>query len=387
MKSDRPQVRKSVLLALGWNVYEINRGVAEYARQAHWILNDIMCHSGRAPSQWKGQGVITLINDEHSQSHASLIDLLRSLAVPVVNLGNYSADFIAARVLPDNVEIGRTGAQHFLSRGFQHFAFYRPTSVRVVMERMSGFRELVLSRGHHFYDLSFETAEVQTEENLLPWLAEQLRDLPKPLAVMSQYDADANDVVRACQLNGLRVPEEVAVVGVDNDPIYSLLGPVRLTSVNSNRELAGYRAAGMLDQIMAGQSVQKLARIQPEGLEVRASSDFIAAEDPHTAKALRYIFENFRSPITVDDVVNHSGSSRRRLYELFERQVGHPIYEELLRQRIEEAKRLLRDTDEKLQFVAAESGFIDAERLSKSFKRFCSLSPSEYRAEFRKAPL
>lgn len=384
--AESPETRKSVLLALGWNIHEINLGVAEYAKQANWILNDIMCHSGQLPSQWTGEGVITLINKEHTHVRADFVEMLRKLKVPVVNLGDYAADFIKARVLPDNIEIGRIAAQHFLSRGFRHFAFCQFGSATVVHERLAGFRELVEARGHLFYHLNFETVPLaeRTQENLLPWLAVQLRDLPKPVAVMAQYDAEANDVVRACRLHGIRVPEDVAVVGVDNDPIYSQFGPVRLSSVNSNRQLAGFKAAEILDGLMSGKPQPKLLRIEPDGLEVRASSDFLAAEDVHTAKALRYIFENFRRPITVEDVVAHSGSSRRNLYKLFQRQVGHPIYVELMRQRIEEAKRLLRSTNEKLQYIADESGFIDADRLSKSFKRFCSLSPSEYRVEYQR---
>ena len=385
MKASSPQKpkRKSVLLALGYNVYEINFGVAEYAKKAGWILNDAMCHFGRLPSQWRGDGVITLLNPD---AQPSLIDMVKETRVPVVNLAHYRDRFISGWVLPDNQKIGSIAANHFLTRGFEHFAFFRLTSEPVVMERLCAFRDAALKAGKTFYDINFETApkRSQTQENLLLWLSQQLRCLPKPLAAMAQYDVDANEVVRAAHNANLLVPDDVAVVGVDNDPVYSQLGPVPLTSVLSNRRLAGYRAAELLDQIMDRKpNVARNIRIEPEGIVVRKSSDIIAAEDTHVAKALRYIWEHFREPITVDDVVLHSGTSRRGLYDRFERIVGHPIHLELMRQRIETAKQLLRDTDGKLQAIADSCGLIDAERFSKSFKRFCGISPSEYRTTHR----
>ena len=201
---------------------------------------------------------------------------------------------------------------------------------------------------------------------------------------MAQYDGEANDVCRACESVGLRVPEDVAVVGVDNDPIYSQLGPVPLTSVESNRRLAAYRAAELLDRVMQGERwPEKILRIAPEGAVVRQSSDILAVEDLHVSKALRFIHGHFTRTITVDDIVQHSGISRRGLYNRFERIVGHPIYEELMKQRLDLAKRMLRETDHKLQLIADECGLVDAERLSKSFKRFCGLSPVEYRQTHR----
>lgn len=375
--------RRRVLLALGWNTFDFNVGVAEYAKQARWVLNDIMCHSGQAPSGWDGDGIIAHVNNRHEKA---LLSLLRRARVPVVNLGALAAPFIKARVLPDNAEIGRLGAEHLLGRGFFNLAFYRLTSSPVVMERMEGFRRAVLAAGKSFHELDCERADrpprsrPAANNRLLPFLGASLRRLPKPVGVMAQYDGEANDVCRACESVGLRVPEDVAVVGVDNDPIYSQLGPVPLTSVESNRRLAAYRAAELLDQVMQGERwPEKVLRIAPEGVVVRQSSDILAVEDLHVSKALRFIHGHFTRTITVDDIVQHSGISRRGLYNRFERIVGHPIYEELMKQRLDLAKRMLRETDHKLQLIADECGLVDAERLSKSFKRFCGLSPVEYR--------
>lgn len=377
----RKPARRNVLLALGWNVFDFNFGVAEYAKNANWILNDVMCHSGRIPSQWNGDGIITHVN---GPGEKPLLALLRKAKVPIVNLGAHRAAYIQSRVLPDNDAIGRMAADHLLGRGFMNFAFFHLTSFPVVAERMEGFRAAVAGARRSFFELDFgkQTAKGRTYSSLLPWLAAQLRKLPKPLAVMAQYDGEANDISRAALSAGLRIPEDVAVIGVDNDPVYSTLGPVPLTSVDSNRRLAGYRAAEILEQILGGDRwVEKTIRIPPEGVVVRESTDMVAVEDPHVSKALRYIWNRFREPITVEEVIHVSGISRRGLYTRFERIVGHPIYEELMKQRLDLAKQLLRDTDEKLQFIADECGLEDAERLSKSFKRFVGMAPADYRAQ------
>lgn len=378
--------RRNVLLALGWNVFDFNIGVAEYAKKANWVLNDIMCHSGRIPSQWDGDGIIAHVN---SAGEKDLISLLRRAKVPVVNLGAFNASLIAARVLPDNLRIGEMGAEHLLNRGFYNLGFYRLTSSPVVLERMEGFRKAVQAAGKKFHEINCETAvggrgELVQNRMLLTKLSAQLKKLPKPLAVMAQHDGEANDVCRACLAAGLRIPDDVAVIGVDNDPIYSQFGPVPLSSVDSNRRLVAYRAAELLDRILDGERwIEKTVRIEPEGVVVRESTDILAVGDAHVSKALRYISENYTTGITVDDIVQHSGISRRGLYSRFEQIVGHPIYEELMRQRLDRAKHMLRDSDQKLQFIADECGLGDAERLSKSFKRYCGLSPLEYRQDHR----
>lgn len=385
MASRIPQTprRKSVLLALGWNVYEINFGVAEYAKKANWILDDLMFHSGLFPSQWHGDGIITLLN---SNSSSRLIRTIGNTGLPVVNLGVYVNDFISAWVLPDNQKIGSIAANHFLTRGFDRFAFYRMSSASVVMERLASFRDAVLKAGKQFYEISYETVPKRrrTQENLLPWLGEQLRRLPKPLAAMAQYDADANDIVRAALSANLIVPDDVAVVGVDNDPVYSQLGPVPLSSVASNRRLAGYRAAELLDQFMKRKPpLQRRIQIAPSGIVVRMSSDLIAVKDADAAKALRFIWEHFHEPITVRDVIAHVGTSRRTLYSRFEQHVGHPIQRELTRQRMEKAKQLLRETNKKLHDIACASGLDYGAGLGKAFTRFCGVSPSTYRDTHR----
>ena len=376
--------RKSVLLALGWYVHEMVSGVAKFARERDWILDDLPSHSGVVWPSWAGDGIITLIPD---RQHQLLIDRVRRAGVPVVDLSDQLPELPFPRVLPDNEAIGRMAAEHFLGRGFSQFAFVTwDSSAPVVQGRLAGFRQTVMKAGKNFslVDYSPQMQKPGAVARFLPWLARRLAELPKPLATMAQYDGEALNIFRACQLANLLVPEQVAVVGVDNDPIYCELGGIPLSSVASNREMIGYKGAELLDRLMrGGKAPGQPLRIAPTGLVIRKSSDIMAVGDVSVAKALSFIAEHFREPITVQDVVQASGASRRNLYIKFADTLGHSIRGEILRQRLERAKHLLRETGEKLQGIAQESGFEDPAMLSKTFKQHLGISATAFRALHR----
>ena len=376
------KAKKSVLVALGWYVHEIVVGVTKYAREAGWVLDDLPSHHGGVPPVWRGDGILTLISS-HTR-HKDLIEMVQNSKLPVVDMSDQLPELPLQRVVPDNEAIGRMTAEHFIGRGFGHFAFYTLNlDAPVVRGRLNGFRRRVEESGRafHLIDLTGEDRKGGSVTGAtLPSLAKRLTQLPKPLAAMAQYDREALDIIRAAHLAGLVVPDEVAVVGVDNDPIYCELGPMPLSSVASNREMVGYKAAELLDRMMRGEHVpSKPLRVMPTGLIVRKSSDIIAVNDANVAKAIGYIADHYREPIDVEDVVKASGSSRRSLYLKFAMRVGHSIHREILRQRLQRAKHLLRETDEKLQAVAQETGFEDAGALSKAFRQHLGVSASSFR--------
>jgi LacI family transcriptional regulator len=382
LEPERP--RKSVLLALGFYVHEINVGVAKYARDAGWILTDITSRNGMVEPGWNGDGIISLLA---SREQKSLIDFMIKARVPIVNLSDELPELPFPRVLQHNLAIGAVAANHFLTRGFEQFAFFILHGASVERERMEGFQQAVNRAQRTFHLLDYSPLRNQRGANgrLLSWMAHRLKQLPKPLAVMAQYDADANDVVRACLQAELHVPEQVAVVGVDNDPIYTEFGPVPLSSVVSNTERMGYEGAALLDRLMAGaKPPREPIRIPPDGVIVRKSSDTTAVEDIHVAKALTFITQHFHEPITVQDIVTISGASRRSLYIRFALEIGHSIHRELIRQRMEGARRLLRETDEKLQSIATRCGYLEAAHLSKAFRQQVGISVTQYRQEHRR---
>lgn len=366
------------MLAVDYYDEEMRRGVAEYARRAGWILNDIIGHDGRVPRQWTGDGVIALLN----HPEGPLAQFVKQLTTPVVDMVCEVPEVRVARVLADDLGIGRTGAEHLLSCGFEYLAFFQLGDAHVERERLAGFRRAVEAAGKHFFHLDYSNVlghHVQTLDPT-PWLADKIGKLPRPVGVMAQYDRNAQYVIQAADMASLPVPHDVAVVGVDNDMISCELGLVPLTSVDRRRHDHGYEAAALLDRIISGERPpENPVFIAPGPVVVRQSTSILAVEDPHLARAIRFISEHFRERLTVQDVVAASGTQRRRLYELFNKHLGAPIKYEILRCRINEARRLLCTTGLKLSAVADQCGFRDEYHLSRAFKAETSLSPGQFR--------
>ncbi len=371
--------KKSVLLALERYIPEIALGVARYAHETDWILDDNASHGGVIPPGWFGDGAITLLQS----ARTPLAGLIQRARIPVVNLCNEDPNLRFPKVLPDNEGIGEIAARELLGRGITQFAFFAVNrNANVVLERMSGFRHAVESAGGSFHMLDFteKWRKPRAAIRMIPWLGAELTRIPRPVGAMAQHDGEAVHIVRACLNVGLRVPEDVAIVGVDNDPIYSQLGPIPLTSVLSNRELLGYRAAELLDRLMRGEKPPKIAlRIPAGGIALRRSSDVFATEDLCLSKALRFIALHISEPFDVEHVVAASGASRRALYRKFDSHLHHSIATEILRQRLNLAKKLLSTTELKQHAIAAECGFQSAVSLSKAFKSHEGIPPSAYR--------
>ncbi|MGL5019282.1 MAG: substrate-binding domain-containing protein [Luteolibacter sp.] len=379
----RTSHRHRVLLAMGWFVHEINVGVARYAREAGWILDDLASHTGTVDRKWVGDGIITLVEDAHSP----LVGFLKRAKVPVVNLSSNLPELRFPRVVSDNREIGRLGASELIGRDFRNLAFFTSDrEVPVVVERMGGFRDAAVAAGCKFQMIDY-TDEVPKEKGhqaMIRWLASRLIKLPKPLGIMAQFDGDANIIIQACILAGLQVPEQVAVVGVDNDPIYSELGPIPLTSVITNRESQGYQGAELLDKLMrGGKAPAEAVRVPPEGIAVRRSSNILSSDDPIMSKALNFIHEHFSESIGVDHVASAVGVSRRTLYEKFNHHLGRSIHSEIMRQRLNLAKKLLRSTDLKLDAIACECGFDGAAALRNVFRAHEGVAPTTFREQYR----
>ncbi len=374
--------RRHVLLALDYYDEEINRGVAEYARRAGWILNDIIGHDGRIPGQWNGDGIIALLN----RSKGPLVRFVSRTKVPMVDMVCEVPEMKCARVLADNQAIGRTGAEYLLSCGLEHLAFFQLGDANVEHERMAGFRSAVLNAGKHFYHLDFSQISRDLAQTLDPtsWLAGEVGKISRPLGVMAQYDRNAQYVIQAAELASLLVPNDVAVLGVDNDMISCELGLLPLTSVERRRHDHGFEAAALLDRLISGEKPPKNpVLIAPGPIVVRQSTSIFAVDDPYLVRAMRFIAEHFREPLAVEDVVAASGTQRRRLYVLFEQKLGRPIKSEILRCRINEARRLLTTTHQKLFAVATQCGFRDEYHLSRVFKIETGLSPGQFRRNRR----
>ena len=213
-------------------------------------------------------------------------------------------------------------------------------------------------------------------------IAQWLRALPKPAAIFTCYDAHGQRVLEACRRAGIAVPEEVAVLGVDNDEILCALSPPPLSSIKLNTQRTGWQAAALLALMMGGEKGPAEPQlIPPLGVVTRQSTEVLAVDDPPVARALHYIREHACEGIGVSDVLRHCPMARRTLEARLKTLLGRSPNEEIQRVQLNRVKELLTGTDFSLAEIAERAGFRHTEYLSVVFKRECGQPPSVYRQE------
>jgi len=241
-----------------------------------------------------------------------------------------------ANVVTDHIAVGQMAAEHLLERGLRRFAYCGFDDWWWSRRRREGFSKTVRKTGFRVQTYQLPQARSKrtwSKEILL--IADWLKKLPKPVGLMASNDDRAELVIEACKTAGLRVPDEVAVVGVDNDPIICDLSTPRLSSVVLNLGKAGYDAAALLDRMMTtGTGTRQTIRVRPTHVATRLSTDVLAVNDQSVAAALRYIRQHAGESVTAADVVTASGASRRVLEKRFRHTLGRTIHDEVRRVRI-----------------------------------------------------
>ena len=281
---------------------------------------------------------------------------------------------------------GKMGAENFAKKGFRHFAFYGTRDVVWSDERMQGFRETVRAANPSF---TFSALCKNTQNALWDYDTNQLvtwlQSLPKPVAIMACDDNHAYHITEACQQGEgggrLRIPDDIAVLGVDNDETICRLSSPNLSSLNQNIEQGGYDVAQLIDRILRDPATPREdVMVQPTHIVTRQSTDIYANNDQHIAEVLKYIHENISQKITVDELVELVPLSRRLLETRFKRSMGTSIYDYILQTRIEKVAQLLCE-GMSVSEAAIELGFSDIKNLSRMFRQQRGMTPSEYRRE------
>jgi len=313
----------------------------------------------------------------------SFVKACAELKLPLVDLNDCPPFPGVPKIRPDNTVIGHLGAEHFLERGFHHFGFAGFANTSWARERRDGFVEALRLAGQ-----SCDVLDVEWPGNLTPFwdesqtavLAAWLRRLPKPVAVMTCNDLRALQVISAAHEGDFLVPEEVAVLGANNDAIRCDLSYPPLSSVAANPFQVGYAAAECLDTLMDGRRPENMdARIDPVGVVTRHSTDVLAINDRNVAAALSYIREHACRGTSVEAVLKHAAASRSQLEKKFRRYLGRSPQSEIRRVQVARIKQLLIDTDFPLKKIADLTGFEHVEYLSVVFKRFTGETPGGYR--------
>lgn len=370
--------RKRVLMALSYYDMQIHQGIIQYAQQAKWVLETSMVHYGYPPSFWSGDGIITIFLPPRPE----ITEYVLSKNCPVVALYNDVPEAKVNRVLLNNYKVGTLAAEYFLARQFRHFAFARFTNFDAVQERIRGFRERLAFENVDCFHLDFTTKEKITRENedFRIRIGRSLAKLPKPLALFAQSDHRANLLIAVCTSLGISIPEEISILGVDNNTLISRFAQIPISSVDCCREQMGFQAAQRLDALMNGSNISlDPIVIEPWGVVTRQSSDYYATDNQAAVRAIRFIEDHFCEPIGVNQVVRASRTGRSSLYSEFIQIFGRSIAEEISFRRIVHACDLLRESDYSIATVAMLSGFQKTETFCRVFKRFMNTTPKEYR--------
>jgi LacI family transcriptional regulator len=279
-------------------------------------------------------------------------------------------------------ETGRMAAEYFLKKAFKNFAFYGFNDIVWSRERAEGFEKRINEAGYtvHYF-------EHKRSRSMDLWyykpsaLSRWLKLLPKPIALMTCDDNQGLHITEASKHAGVRVPEDVAVLGVDNDENLCFLSDPPLSSIGLDVEKGGYEAARLMQKMVLSRNktFNSSIVIKPTGIITRASTDFYSSDDPHIATALKFIHQNLGRNFNVDQVLKHVPLSRRTLEKRFLRITGFPVYKYILNLRMEKFAAMLVETELSVSQIAEALGLDDTKNLSRQFKIMQGLAPVDYR--------
>lgn len=359
--------KKRVLLALGWNSTRLLSSIGQYALEAGWHLATRTFFSGAVPDGWHGEGLLV----SHTLSRDFQEFMRRQAPLqPTVLIGGNPIGLRLPQVTEDNRAAGALAARHFIERGHKHFAWITPHVAPHVapidIERLAGFRAGLQDAGFPCHILE-ATAEVH---RLQSWLVEKLRKMPRPLAVFALDDQVASEIIDTCLTVGWRIPEDIAILGVGNIEIACKCSHVPISSVDVSEEDVGRRAAMLLDKLMHGGKPPPHATvIAPCGVIVRQSTDSLILANPVSRAAVSFIKANLHRALSLEQVAEAAGISRRTLYRLFEHDLRLTPADFILQARLGKARRELSIPGKKIAAVAAQCGFGSASTLTRLFRK------------------
>jgi LacI family transcriptional regulator len=332
-------------------------------------------------ASWHGDGIIANFDDP------TVARLVRQSRLPAVGYGGgrgYSLDGTSVPYFStNNRAIAALAAEHLLERGFRHFAYcgYARTPInRWSQEREAAFARCVRDRGGSCAVFADRHRSPRRWAALQRSMGDWLRGLPKPVAVMAANDHRGRQLLEACRAHDLVVPDEVAVLGVDNDELLCRLSSPPLTSIEQGARGLGYAAAALLEDLMAGKPVRRKRRvIDPVGVVTRQSTDVLAVDDSAVARALSFIREHACERIKVPQVVAFTAISRSGLEARFRAVLGSTIRTAIRRVQLERARHLVTETSVPLKQVASDVGFRSVQHMTTLFKDAFGRTPARHR--------
>ena len=359
----------SLLMPLTWSYSRrLLRGVRAHAAGRGWHLVWV-ANAGQLGSRMRlhsrPDGIIALVRSNPEMR------LLKDWKIPAVNVSGRFEQSVLPRVCSDNPAIGRMAAQHLLQAGYEEFLYVGEPDEYFAEERWLGFKQTLADCGRTCRRLRLDA--------FLDGSAG--KDLRAPTGVFLYLDDAGPEVVAAVRAAGKRVPEDVGIIGVNDDEVFCDLAEVPLSSIEPGLERIGLEAARMLEDLLAGRKVAPEQRVPPVEVVARLSTRREAVPDPRLAAALRWIAAHACDPLRIDALVQEVGGSRRSLEQRFKQRFGHTLHDEIQRHRFAQARRLLRETSMDIAAVAKACGFASPTRFGAQFRDAHGAPPGAWRRQ------
>jgi LacI family transcriptional regulator len=357
---------------------QLTTGIARYSRiNGPWsFYKEQIGLKSSIPqlTSWKPDGII--------MRNSMIKKELLKLKIPtILALHDSSCPKNLPIIKTDSRAIAKMASEHFLGKGFKNFAYCGFDIYEWSNERKVYFKKFNDDAGFstHIYNPSKKIKKHDWEieqRHVIEWI----KSLPKPVAIMACNDDRGQHILEVCKLIGLKVPDDVSVIGVDNDPMICELGDPPLTSIALNVESAGYQSAELLDELLNGEKMcGQLITVSPTHIAQRQSTDILAVNDDDVAAAIRFIRDNAKNKILVNDIVKITKLGRRALEQRFKKNIHRSIYDEIRRVRIEWIAKMLIETDMPISEITSLMNFTDVEHISRYFKKEKGIGLREFR--------
>jgi LacI family transcriptional regulator len=349
-------------------------GVVDYSRGSDWIYAEQPWHRRLTGTSFPDRCDGAIISWQNYEDIETALD--RGLSVVCVT-GAKPCEPVP-RVIPDNVEIGRRAGEYLLGKGFKTLAYVGEGNVHWSALRTEGFCQAAQTAGATCF-----TRTRATEEHLPP-LEEWLREMDGPVGLLAGNDSTAASCLQLCQEANLRVPEDVAILGVDNSPLVCDFAHPTISSVDPRPRRVGYEAAALLDRLLHGETApQSDQLVEPGQVVERGSTDMLAMADRTLGEAIRAVRAGALDGRGLKEILAPIPMSRSSIERGFKEALGRTPGAELRRVRLEKARTLLRETDLPIKQIASRCGFSTQRHLSDAFLQELGQRPTDYRTSHR----
>ena len=372
----RKKHHKNVLLLGGPYMFQFYRHITLLARARNWYLQ--IDERYNPPQNWNGDGVLSMHLDVPAMN--SFMDDVLARGIPVVDLIDVTGRTDIGRVTTDEAALGRTAAAHFRERNFMHAAFFALEWTPLHQRRYDAFASAFRGTSLEKWSCVADCGGAADGDACSKWAARKIMEAPKPIAILAFNAYNAFFLSSVCKNVGIDVPQEVAILAGWDNEIYNQHRDLPISGIVHDDKSICKKATDLLQRMMDGKCARNAAvRVPPLGIAVRRSTNALAVADATLRKSLALIASNIAKPLGPTQVAERLGLTLAQLNRVSQQELGRPMLEEIIRQRINEAKRLMKESDDKLSTIARLVGFCNASYFCKTFRKATGLTPHAWR--------